>query len=78
MYDGTFAGGVSAILREISKKKGLIDGTCMTVTGKTIAKNIARAKFKDSEVVHSLNNPYSADGGLTILHGNLAEQGAVV
>jgi dihydroxy-acid dehydratase len=50
----------------------------MTVTGKTIAKNIARAKIKDPEVIHSLENPYSADGGLTILHGNLAEEGAVV
>ncbi len=78
MEDVDRAGGVSAILREISKRKGLINGKCLTVTGKSLAKNISRAKIKDSEVIHDLDNPYSADGGLTILHGNLAEQGAVV
>jgi len=72
------AGGVSAILHEISKVKGLINGECLTVTGNTLSKNIARSKIKDPEVIHSLKNPYSADGGLTILHGNLAAEGAVV
>jgi dihydroxy-acid dehydratase len=78
MEDVDAAGGVSAILKEISKAKGLLNKDCMTVTGKTIGKNIARAKIKNSDVIHSLDNPYSADGGLTILHGNLAEEGAVV
>lgn len=72
------AGGISAIIKEISGVKGLIHRDCMTVTGKTIWQNVARAKIKDTEVIHTLDNAYSADGGLTILQGNLAEGGAVV
>jgi len=72
------AGGVSAILRSISGIPGLVDGSCMTVTGKTLAKNIAKARVTDTEVIRPLDNPYSADGGLTILWGNLAEKGAVI
>lgn len=72
------AGGVSAILKEISKIKGLICGDCININGKTLARNIARATIKNPEVIHSIDNPYSADGGLTILRGNLAEGGAVV
>ncbi len=78
MEDVDRAGGVSAIIREISQAKGLINKDCMTVTGKTIGKNVARSAIKDTEVIHTLDNPYSADGGLTILHGNLAQQGSVV
>jgi len=72
------AGGVSAILHEIGQIKGLLHKDAITVTGKTIWQNVARASIKDSSVIHSLDNPYSADGGLTILRGNLAEEGAVV
>jgi len=72
------AGGVSAIMRRIADIPGLINRDCPSVSGKTIWQNIARAKVKDEEVIHPLNNPYSADGGLTILRGNLAEQGAVI
>ena len=72
------AGGVSAILKQISTIKGLISKDSLTVTGKTLARNVARAKVTDTDVIRPLDAPYSADGGLTILRGNLAEGGAVV
>jgi dihydroxy-acid dehydratase len=72
------AGGVSAILKEIAAVPGLIDPDCPTVTGKTLGENIAAARVLDREVIRPLDAPYSADGGLTILRGNLAEQGAVI
>jgi dihydroxy-acid dehydratase len=72
------AGGVSAILNEIGKIPNLLHKRCMTVTGKTIWRNVSKATIADPQVIHALETPYSKDGGLTILHGNLAEQGAVV
>ncbi len=72
------AGGISAIIREISQIRGLIHRDAITVTGKSLWANTARAKIADPEVIHTLDNPYSKDGGLTILYGNLAEGGAVV
>ncbi|MFU8780860.1 MAG: dihydroxy-acid dehydratase [Kiritimatiellia bacterium] len=72
------AGGVSAILSEIGKIPDLLHKRCPTVTGKTLWRNVSKAKIADPQVIHSIENPYSKDGGLTILHGNLAEQGAVV
>lgn len=78
MEDVDRAGGISAIMKEISKIKGLLNTSCLSVTGKTMKKIISRAEIKDSNVIRSIEKPYSADGGLTILKGNLAEQGAVV
>lgn len=72
------AGGISAILKEIGRVKGLLNRDTMTVTGKTLWKNVARASIKDTDVIHTVENAYSEDGGLTILRGNLAEEGAVV
>jgi dihydroxy-acid dehydratase len=72
------AGGVSAIIREIVRKEGLIHKNAPTVTGKTIYRNVARAVIKDTNVIHTITNAYSADGGLAILRGNMAEGGAVV
>ena len=72
------AGGISAILREIAKIRGLIHRDAMTVTGKSLWANTARARILDTSVIHPLENPYSQDGGLTILYGNIAEGGAVV
>ena len=72
------AGGVSAILKEISKMKGLLNLNCMTVTGKTLGKNIARAKIKNTDCIHTIENAYSKTGGLSILRGNLAPNGCVV
>ena len=78
MEDVDRAGGISAILERIAAVSGLLDKGCITVTGKTIGENIAGAKVRDNEVIRTLENAYSADGGLTVLWGSLAEQGAVV
>jgi len=72
------AGGISAILKEISQIKGLINTDCITVSGKTLGENIADAAIKDPECIRTLNNAYSQKGGLAILRGNLAPNGAVV
>ncbi|MBN1974411.1 MAG: dihydroxy-acid dehydratase [Sedimentisphaerales bacterium] len=72
------AGGISAILKEISKIPNLLNTDCLTVTGKTLGKNIAAAKIKNQEVIHSLRNVYSKTGGLSILTGNLAPKGGVI
>jgi dihydroxy-acid dehydratase len=72
------AGGVSAILHELSRKPGALNLDCLTVTGKTLGENIAGHATRDPECVHSLENTYSQDGGLAILFGNLAPEGAVI
>jgi len=72
------AGGISAILNEISKVPNLLNLDCPTVTGKTLGENIADATIKDTEIIHTLDKPYSAKGGLSILYGNLAPNGSVV
>ena len=72
------AGGVSAILKEISKIPNLLNLDCPTVTGKTLGANIAHAKIKNPEVIHPLENAYSKTGGLAVLRGNLAPNGAVI
>jgi dihydroxy-acid dehydratase len=72
------AGGVSAILKEISKIKGLLNLNCPTVTGKTLGENIADAKIKNTDCIHTLDNAYSETGGLAILRGNIAPNGGVV
>ncbi|MCK4999255.1 MAG: dihydroxy-acid dehydratase [Anaerohalosphaera sp.] len=78
MQDVDAAGGISAILGEISKIDGLLNTDCMTVTGKTLGENIAGATTKNPECIHPLENAYSKRGGLSILHGNLAPKGCVV
>ncbi len=72
------AGGISAILKEISKIKGLLNTDCPTVTGRTLRQNISRAGIKNTEVIRPLENAYSATGGLAILTGNLAPKGGVI
>ena len=72
------AGGVSAILHELSKKPGVLDLQQETVTLKTLGENIANSEVKDYEVIHSVENPHSTRGGLAVLFGNLAPEGAVV
>ncbi|MBN1509098.1 MAG: dihydroxy-acid dehydratase [Sedimentisphaerales bacterium] len=72
------AGGISAILNEISKIPNLLNLDCPTVTGKTLGQNIAKATIKNAEVIHPLDNPYSKTGGLAVLRGNLAPDGAVI
>jgi len=78
MEDVDAAGGISAILKEISKAEGIIAEDCMTVTGKTLGEVIADADIRDTDCIHLLENAYSKTGGLAILHGNLAPKGCVV
>jgi dihydroxy-acid dehydratase len=72
------AGGVSAILKEISKVPELLNTDCLTVTGKTLGENITDAEIKKPDVIHEIDNAYSKTGGLAILKGNLAPNGSVV
>jgi dihydroxy-acid dehydratase len=72
------AGGISAILKEMSKLPNLLNLDCLTVTGKTIKQNISRAKTLNPEVIRPLENAYSKTGGLSILKGNLAPDGSVI
>jgi dihydroxy-acid dehydratase len=72
------AGGISAILRELARRPGLLHLDCPTVTGKTLGGNIRGAKTTDPEVIRPLAKAYSASGGLAILYGNLAPSGSVV
>jgi dihydroxy-acid dehydratase len=78
MEDVDAAGGISAILNEVSKIKGLLNLGCLTVTGKTLGENIADAKIKNTDCIHTIENAYSKVGGLAILKGNLAPNGCVV
>ncbi len=78
MEDVDRAGGVSAILWELAKKPGTLHLDQMTVTGKTLGQNIAGCDTQDSDCIRTLDNPYSETGGLAILFGNLAQDGAVV
>lgn len=71
------AGGIPAIMNELSKIEG-INLNCKTVTGKTIGENIRNCKIENEEVIHTLKSAYSEQGGLAILRGNLATNGAVV
>lgn len=72
------AGGVSAALNELSKKEGTLHLDVMTVTGKTLGENIAGCDVKDNNVIHSIDNPFSEKGGLAVLFGNLAPDGAII
>ncbi|MDD3705362.1 MAG: dihydroxy-acid dehydratase [Clostridiaceae bacterium] len=71
------AGGLPAVLKELDEY-GLLNSGCMTVTAKTVAQNIKGASVKDANVIRNRENAYSPDGGLAILWGNLAPDGAVV
>lgn len=78
LKDVDAAGGISAILKEISKVPNLLNTDCMTVTGRTLGENVGDAEIKNTEVIHTLDNAYSQTGGLVILTGNLAPKGSVV
>ena len=71
------AGGVQAVLAELAKKN-LIDTSLITVTGKTLAENIKGVVNRDPETIRPIENPFSDNGGLAILFGNLAPNGTVV
>ena len=78
MEDVDRAGGISAILKELAKKPGVLHPDRPTVTLRTLGENIANAEIKDTEVILSIDKPHSERGGLAILFGNLAPDGAVV
>lgn len=71
------AGGIYAVLKQLYDN-GLINGDTITVTGKTLAENIADAKVLDTNVIHPMDKAYNQQGGIAILRGNLAPEGAVV
>ncbi len=77
MEDLNEAGGVYAVLKEISKLR-LLDTSVMTCTGKTLGENIADAVNRDPDVIRPVENPYSKTGGIAVLRGNLAADGCVV
>lgn len=77
MEDLNEAGGVYAVLNELSKKN-LINTDCMTVTGKTVGENISGCINKDPETIRPIDTPYSETGGIAVLRGNLAPDRCVV
>ena len=77
MEDLDRAGGVLAVMKELTKR-GLLDTSLMTCTGKTIAENLASARNRDEEVIRPIDRPYSQSGGIAVLKGNLAPDGCVV
>ena len=78
MEDVHRAGGVPAILRELSRDGNTLHLERPTVTGRTFGQDIAEAEIRDDRVIRSRQDPYSEHGGLAILFGNLAPDGAVV
>lgn len=77
MEDLNEAGGVYAVLNELAKKE-LIDTSCLTCTGKTVAENINGCINKDPETIRPIENPYMPNGGIAVLKGNLAPDTCVV
>lgn len=78
MEDINKAGGVNAVMKEMSKRGDNILLDNLTISGETILEKIKDSYIKDTNIIHTIDNPYSAVGGLAILYGNLAEQGAVI
>jgi len=78
MEDVDNAGGISAILNEVSKIPDLLTLNKITVTGKTLGENIANSLIKNKDVIKSIEDPYSSKGGLAVLFGNLAPEGSIV
>ena len=77
MEDLNAAGGVYAVMNELSKK-GLLYEDAITVTGKTVGENIAHVYNKNPEVIRPIDNPYMAEGGIAVLKGNLAPDTGIV
>ncbi|NPA27937.1 MAG: dihydroxy-acid dehydratase [Epsilonproteobacteria bacterium] len=77
MEDIHRAGGVSAVMKELNKRGDLLKDN-LTIMGENLFKVIEPATIKDPEIIHPIDNPYSKVGGLAILFGNLAKEGAVI
>lgn len=78
MEDINKAGGVNAVMKEMTKRGDDILADNLTISGETVLEKIKDSFIKDTNIIHTIDNPYSAVGGLAILYGNLAEQGAVI
>lgn len=77
MQDLNAAGGVYALMSELNKKK-MLDTSVLTATGNNLADNLIDIKNKNDSVIRPIDNPYSKTGGLAVLYGNLAPNGAIV
>ncbi len=77
MQDLYLAGGVAAVQAELAKK-GYLDLSAMTATGRTLGENVADALNKNTKAIRPIDNPYSETGGIQILWGNIARDGCVV
>lgn len=73
--DLDLAGGLPALLKELMPK---LNGDCMTVTGKTLRENVAKAKVYRPEVIHTLDKPVTSEPGVGVLYGNIAPEGSIV
>lgn len=78
MEDINKAGGVNAVMHEMMKRGDNILLDNLGVTGETLYEKVKDAEILDTNIIHTIDNPYSEVGGLAILYGNLAEQGAVI
>jgi len=78
MQDIDKAGGVNAVMHEMNKRGENILLDNLTITGEMLKERIKNTEIKDTQIIHTIDNPYSDVGGLAILYGNLAEQGAVI
>ena len=78
MHDVLRAGGIMTILAEVNRKPGLLHTDTPTVSGKTLGEQMEGLSTQDARVIRPIENAYAADGGLAVLFGNLAEQGAIV
>ena len=75
LHDLDLAGGLPAVLKELLPK---LDGNCLTVTGKTLAENVASAQVWNKDVIHTLAEPVMRKPGIGVLYGNLAPEGAII
>ena len=78
MKDIDDAGGVNAVIKEVSRRGELLEMDALMITGETLAQRVKNADIKDTSIIHTNENAYSQVGGLSILFGNLALEGAVV
>jgi dihydroxy-acid dehydratase len=77
LEDLNAAGGVQAVMKELATR-GLIHLDCQTVAGKTVGENLEEVQILDRSVIRAFDNPYHTEGGIAVLYGNLAPEGAVV
>ena len=78
MEDVLNAGGISAILKELSKKDGVLNLERPTITGRTLGETIEPAKNLNENIIRTVENPFSNEGGLAVLYGNIAPNGSIV